>query len=297
MNPPPRRVGVLGWPLEHSLSPTIHQHWMREAHLPERTYEVLPVPPDGLHAFLGRLAGDGFAGCNVTVPHKEAVFSYIESHGALDATAGHLRAVNLVVMDGGGKMEGRNTDGYGFIESLLERAPNCLPCKKAVVLGAGGAARAILAALQDHGVQSIAVLNRTRERAGQLLQELRISNGEVFGNEDIRAATKNANILVHTTSLGMPGAPSLGKGTGVTPAELVGELASDAVVLDIVYTPLQTELLQAARKQGLTAIDGLGMLIHQAVPSFEAWFGVRPEVTPALRARLEDELRSRGSLG
>ena len=297
MNTSPRRVGVIGWPLEHSLSPIIHQYWMREAGLPEKIYEAIPVLPDELPAFLGRLAGKGFAGCNVTVPHKEAVFSYIESHGTLDATAKHLRAVNLVSITGSGKMEGRNTDGYGFIESLRERAPDCLPCEKAVVLGAGGAARAILAALQSHGAQSIAVLNRTRKRAEQLIEELKISNGEVFGKDDVRAAIKNANLLVHTTSLGMPGSPSLYEGIGVAPAELMSGLASAAVVLDIVYTPLQTELLQAARKQELPAIDGLGMLMHQAVPSFEAWFGVRPEVTPTLRTLLEDELRSRGSLG
>lgn len=297
MNTRLHRIGVIGWPLEHSLSPIIHQHWMREANLPGKTYEAIPVPPDDLPVFLGSLAGNGFAGCNVTVPHKEAVFSYIESHGTLDATAEHLRAVNLVVLSDNGKMEGRNTDGYGFIESLRERAPNCLPCKKAVVLGAGGAARAILAALQNHGVQSIAVLNRTRERAERLLEELKISNGKVFGKNDVHAAVKDANILVNTTSLGMLGAPGLEEGMGIAPAELVSGQASDAVVLDIVYTPLQTELLQAAKKQGLTAIDGLGMLMHQAVPSFEAWFGVRPEVTPALRKLLEDELRARGSLG
>lgn len=296
MNTSLRRTGVIGWPLKHSLSPTIHQYWMRAANLSREMYEAIPVSPDGLTDFLGRLAGDGFAGCNVTVPHKEAVFSYIESHGFLDSNAEHLRAVNLVAIKGNGKMEGRNTDGYGFIESLRERAPDCLPCKKAVVLGAGGAARAILAALQTHGAQSIAVINRTRERAEKLLQELKISNGEVFGKDEVHVAGENANFFVNTTSLGMPGTPSLSEGIGITYDKLLHAPASDAVVFDIVYTPLKTELLQAAEKQKITIINGLGMLMHQAVPSFESWFGIRPEVTPTLRLLLENELRTRGSL-
>ena len=290
MNAPLRRVGVIGWPLEHSLSPPIHQHWMREANLRERIYEAIPVPPDELAAFLGRLAGDGFAGCNVTVPHKEAVFSYIESHGTLDTNAEYLRAVNLVSIDGNGNMEGRNTDGYGFIESLREHVPDFLPCGKAVVLGSGGAARAILASLQNHKTQSIVIINRTRKRAEKLLRELNISNGEVFGVEDIHTATENTNILVNATSLGMLGKPSFEKGIGIRPVELLHGLAIDAIVMDIVYTPLQTKLLQSAQKQGLTTIDGLGMLIHQAVPAFEAWFGIHPKVTPGLRALLEGEL-------
>ncbi|MCY4034271.1 MAG: shikimate dehydrogenase [Hyphomicrobiales bacterium] len=297
MNAPLRRVGVIGWPLERSLSPPIHQHWMRKANLREKTYEAIPVPRDELFAFLGRLAGDGFAGCNVTVPHKEAVFSYIESHGTLDANAEYLRAVNLVSIDGSGNMEGRNTDGYGFIESLREHVPNFLPCRKAVVLGAGGSARAILAALRECKTGSIIVVNRTRERAEKLLRELNISNGEVFGIGDIRTAAENANLFVNTTNLGMAGSLGLEQGVGIAPAEFLKGLARDAIVSDIVYTPLRTELLRTAQKQGLAAVDGLGMLIHQAVPSFEVWFGVRPEVTPALRALLEKELHARGNSG
>lgn len=295
MNASLRRVGVIGWPLKHSLSPPIHQHWMREANLREKTYEAIPVSSDKLTTFLGRLAGDGFAGCNVTVPHKEAVFSYIESHGTLDANAKYLRAVNLVSIDGSGKMKGRNTDGYGFIESLRERVPNFLPCGKAVVLGAGGSARAILAALWKQKTRSIVVVNRTRERAEKLLQELDISNSEVFRIDGICAAVEKANLLVNTTNLGMAGFPDMEQGIGIAPMEFLKGMARDAIVSDIVYTPLQTELLQAAQKQGLTSVDGLGMLIHQAVPSFEVWFGVRPKVTPALHKLLEEELRARGN--
>ena len=297
MNASLRRVGVIGWPLEYSLSPPIHQHWMREANLCEKTYEAIPVSPDELTAFLGRLARDSFTGCNVTVPHKEAVFSYIESHGTLDVNAKYLRAVNLISIDGNGKMEGRNTDGYGFIESLHEHVPNFLPCRKAVVLGAGGSARAILAALWKHKTRSIVVVNRTRERAEKLLRELDISNGEVRCIDGICAATENANLLVNTTNLGMAGFPSMEQSIGIPPVEFLKGMAHDAIVSDIVYTPLQTELLRAAQKQGLTDVDGLGMLIHQAVPSFEVWFGVRPKVTPALHTLLKEKLRVRGNIG
>lgn len=297
MNAIPRRVGVIGWPVAHSLSPLIHQYWMHEANLPEKDYEAIPVPPNKLVNFLEGFVANGFVGCNVTLPHKESVFSYIKSHGTLNNISKRLHAVNIVVMNNKGKMEGRNSDGFGFIESIRERAPSCLPCEKAVVLGAGGSAHAILAALQDCGVRSIIIINRTRERAEKLIHDLDILNGMVLDKNQIDSATANANILVNTTNLGMIGAPSWKEGFGIDPTKLVRGLAGDASVIDIVYTPLQTELLRVAKKQGLVHIDGLGMLIHQAIPSFEAWFGVHPKPTSKLRNILEEELHRRGSFG
>ena len=293
-----RRVGIVGWPLAHSLSPLIHRFWMREAGLPEHSYEILPTPPDALAARLQGLAGAGFAGCNITVPHKEAAHDFLREHATLDANAARLRAVNTIVVDGEGRLQGRNSDGFGFLAGLDEQAPGWRSRRAdgpTAVLGAGGAARAILAALADIGCGPFHLVNRTPRRAEELLRDLRIPAGRTFGidPDGLRAGLENARLLVNATSLGMQGGCGWRQATGSAPADFLAHVRADAIVADIVYAPLHTELLQAAQGRSLARVDGLGMLLHQAAPCFEAWFGVRPRVTGALRALLERELRRR----
>ena len=298
MNTALRRVGVIGWPLAHSLSPLIHQFWMKKAGLPENVYELLPTAPDALFSRLENLAADGFVGCNVTVPHKEAVFSFLNEHGTLDANAARLQAVNTILIDKNGGLCGRNSDGSGFLAGMDEQAPRWRDTRgAAVIFGAGGAARAIIAALADGGVKPIFIVNRTRAHAEALLRDLQITEARIFGTSaaELRHAIGNACLLVNATSLGMAGACSWREGIGSAAAAFLSHVHTDAIAADIVYAPLQTEFLQAARARALTCVDGLGMLLHQAVPCFEAWFGVRPRVVPALRAILERALHDSGA--
>ena len=300
MSAPLRRVGLIGWPCAHSLSPLIHQFWMREAGLPERRYELLPTPADALAKRLDGLAEAGFVGCNITVPHKQAACDFLRAHGTLDANAARLGAVNAIMIDAQGRLHGSNSDGYGFLAGLDEQAPGWrgnahkdAGAPGALVLGAGGAARAILAALAENGCKPILVVNRTRQRAVQLLDELQIPNARAFAADGLGAALQQARLLVNATSLGMEGAAGWREAIGSTPEEFLAHIPAGAIVADIVYAPLRTELLAAAQSRGLACVDGLGMLLHQAVPCFEAWFGVRPQVAPALRRRLEQALAER----
>jgi shikimate dehydrogenase len=243
------RAGVMGWPVEHSRSPALHGFWLKHYGIAGE-YVTLPVPPDGLRTALRALPQEGFAGCNLTLPHKEAALAVIDH---VDLSARRIGAVNTIVVRSDQSLEGRNTDAFGFIENLHAGAPDWRADRgAAVVLGAGGAARAVVAALLDADWEK-------RERA-----------------------LGGATLLVNTTSLGMHGAPPL-------------ELALDAldraaVVNDIVYVPLETPLLAAARRRGNPVVNGLGMLLHQARPAFAAWFGKMPEVTPALRRAVEATL-------
>lgn len=272
------RAGVMGWPVEHSRSPALHGFWLKQYGI-AGAYVKLPVPPEGLRAALRGLPEKGFAGCNLTLPHKEAALAIIDH---VDASARRIGAVNTIVVRADGTLEGRNTDAFGFIENLRAGAPDWRADHgAAVVLGAGGAARAVLAALIDAGVPEIRLLNRHRARAESLAAAL---GGEirVLDWEARARALAGAALLVNTTSLGMHGAPPL-------------ELALDAldraaVVNDIVYVPLETPLLAAARRRGNTVVDGLGMLLHQARPAFAAWFGVMPAVTGELRRTIEATL-------
>jgi shikimate dehydrogenase len=261
---------VIGWPVKHSRSPVIHGYWLKELGLPG-DYVLKPVPPEEIAQFLNDLPTSGFVGGNVTVPHKEAAFAASEHDTAAEA----IGAVNTLWIDGG-KLIGGNTDAFGFLANLDESAmawdksPGA-----AVVLGAGGAAKAIVWGLLSRGFAPIHVVNRTPGRARQIAAR--------FGNE-VKPATWQelpgllgaAEILVNTTNLGMAGEPDLKID--------LGPMKPGSVVADIVYVPLETTLLATARKRGLTAVDGLGMLLHQAVPGFEKWFGKRPTVTPELRA-------------
>ncbi len=274
-----RVAGVIGWPVTHSLSPRLHGWWLAQYRI-AGAYIPLPVAPDRLGDAVKGLSALGFRGANVTVPHKESVCGLMS---ALDDSARRLGAVNTVVIDPDGRCVGRNTDGFGFLENLrtaggdgdVGAVDRLIASRPTVVLGAGGAARAVVAALTDHGAPLIRVANRTVERTAALIRDL---GGPVEAIDWPPGAEVLAEVglLVNTTSLGMTGQPPL-------PVAL-DRLAGDAVVTDLVYAPLETELLKAARQRGNPVVDGLGMLLHQARPGFRAWFGVEPEVTPALRA-------------
>lgn len=261
-----RTAGVLGWPVAHSRSPRLHGLWLQR-HGIDGAYLPLPVRPERFADAVRALADLGFRGANVTIPHKEAAFAVCDTVADSARRAG---AVNTLVFRDG-RIEGSNTDGFGFLENLRTGAPGWGPeSGPAVLLGAGGAARAIAAALLDAGCPRLTLVNRTPARAEALARAL---GGPVAVAD--RPPLEDAALLVNTTSLGMAGHPPLEIDLSPLPAE--------AVVADIVYVPLETRLLAAARARGLCAVDGLGMLLHQARPGFEAWFGVAPVVDQELR--------------
>ena len=267
------KVCVMGWPIAHSRSPLIHNFWIRHYGIKDALYERFAVAPEDLAETLRNLSDLGFIGANVTVPHKEEVFKSLMRHDALSA---RLKAVNTIVTTAQG-LEGRNTDGYGFMANLKDRAPDWhANGGPAVMLGAGGAARAVAASLEEAGATELRIVNRTPARAEALIEDLGLKRAHVFTWDKMDEALAGANLLVNTTTLGMKGERDLE--IDLTP------LPASALVTDIVYTPLETGLLKAARARGLKVVDGLGMLLHQAVPGFEAWFGVRPQVTAELRA-------------
>lgn len=270
-----RLAGIMGWPVAHSRSPALHNFWIDE-HGIDCAYVPLPVEPEQLERALRALPALGFRGCNITLPHKEAAVAIVD---VVDPLARRIGAVNTIVVMPDGSLEASNTDAFGFCENLRESAPEWHPMDgAAVVLGAGGSARAVTAALTELRVPEIRLVNRTRERAEALARDLggfgtRItahaweSRGDILGG---------AGLLVNTTSLGMSGAPEL---------EIdLSRLPLGAVVVDIVYVPLETPLLAAARQRGNRTVDGLGMLLHQGRPGFEAWFGTPARVTRELRA-------------
>ena len=268
---------VIGHPINHSRSPLIHGTWLDE-HGIDGSYEAIDVTPAALPAIFDRLRTGEFAGGNVTIPHKEAVFAQCDE---VDPLARMIGAVNtLVVRDG--KVLGSNTDYLGFLGNLDAAAPGWSDGPNdALIIGAGGAARAVLVALRRRDGGKVHVLNRTLANAQALVDEI---DGpfEANGFEDFAALAPHIGLVVNTSSIGMHGSRFDWLDLGLLP--------STALVTDIVYTPLQTPLLVDATLHGLHAVDGLGMLLHQAVPGFEAWFGTRPSVTPALRAKIEATL-------
>ncbi|WP_456306984.1 shikimate dehydrogenase [Neoroseomonas eburnea] len=268
-----RLAGVLGWPVSHSRSPRLHGYWLETLGI-DGAYLPLPVHPEHFASAVQALADLGFRGANVTIPHKQAAFDACD---AVDASALRAGAVNTLVFRDG-RIEGSNTDGFGFLESVREQAPGWSAADgPAVLLGAGGAARAVAAALLDAGCPRVTLVNRSVARAEALARDL-------GGAIDVAAEAPlgGAALLVNTTSLGMQGQPPL--------AIDLAPLAASSVVADIVYVPLETPLLAAARAHGLRAVDGLGMLLHQARPGFEAWFGVAPRVDAALRATVATDI-------
>jgi shikimate dehydrogenase len=259
-------AGVLGWPVAHSRSPRLHGTWL-ERHGIDGAYLPLPVRPERFADAVRSLRDLGFRGANVTIPHKEAAFAVCD---AVDATAHRAGAVNTLVFRADGSIAGSNTDGFGFLENIRAAIPGwSAAAGPAVLLGAGGSARAIAAALLDAGAPRLTLVNRTPARAEA---QSRALGGPVAVAD--RPPLEEAALLVNTTSLGMQGQPPL--------AIDLGPLPDGAVVADIVYVPLETPLLAQARARGLAAVPGLGMLLHQARPGFEAWFGVAPQVDQAL---------------
>lgn len=264
-----RLAGVIGWPITHSRSPRLHGFWL-DRHRIDGAYVPLAIAPQNVETALKGLAAAGFRGLNVTLPHKLAAHAACDT---VDDNARRIGAVNTIVFGDDGRVHGSNTDAFGFVENIRQNS-GWRSGGIAVVLGAGGASRAVCVALIDAGVSEIRVLNRTRERADALAGDL--GRPLVAADWSRRAELlADATMLVNTTSLGMTGQPPLDIDLDALPG--------DAVVNDIVYVPLETGLLTAARARGNEVVDGLGMLLHQARPGFEAWFGVKTEVTGELR--------------
>jgi shikimate dehydrogenase len=271
-------AGVMGWPVMHSRSPKIHNYWFAKYQL-AGTYVPLAIKAEGLRTALRALAPLGFAGCNLTIPHKEAAFEIVDR---VDPLARRIGAINCVVVAPDGTLDGSNTDSFGYIQSIREACPDWrADAGPIVVIGAGGAARAILASLVDEGARDIRLLNRTDARAQALAREFGAPIKAVTWAER-HAALAGAAMLVNTTSQGMSGQPALDLKLDAMPEA--------ALVSDIIYIPRETPLLAAARQRGNRTVDGLGMLLHQARPAFHAWFGVMPEVTAELRAMIEATL-------
>jgi shikimate dehydrogenase len=268
------RACVIGWPVGHSRSPVIHGYWLEHYGI-EGAYVKEAVSPEDIAAFLGALSEHGYVGANVTLPHKEAALRAVEE---ADEAARAIGAVNTMWLDQSGTLKGSNTDAYGFMTNLDAGAPHWREgCDVAMVLGAGGAARAVLHGLIEAGIPRILLTNRTAAKADTLARAFG-DRVEVVPWDAKDTALTACRLLVNTTSLGMTGQPPL--------EIMVSALPAEAVVTDIVYVPLETPLLAMSRARGLATVDGLGMLLHQAVPGFERWFGVRPEVTADLRARV-----------
>jgi shikimate dehydrogenase len=270
-----RAACLIGWPAAHSRSPLIHHYWLRTLGI-EGGYNIEAVPPEGFAEFVLHLSTHGFVGANVTLPHKERALAL----SVPDARARAVGAANTLWYEGG-ELRSTNTDIEGFVGNLDACAPGWDTATDALVLGAGGASRAVVFGLIERGVRRVHLANRTVERARALAGQFG-DNVHLIAWDAISDLLPRAELLVNTTSLGMHGQPALELDAGLLPPH--------AVVADLVYVPLETPLLAAARARGLKTADGLGMLLHQAVRGFELWFGQRPVVTPELRALVEADL-------
>jgi shikimate dehydrogenase len=272
-----RLAGIMGWPVAHSRSPLLHGFWLAETRV-DGAYVPLAVRPGDIEPALRALPVLGFRGCNLTIPHKQTALRAVDR---VDPFARRIGAVNTIVVAADGSLDASNTDIFGFRENLRDCAPDWSPSAgPAVVLGAGGSSRAVVAALGDMGVGEIRIVNRTRGRAEAVANDLANST-TLISVHSWNAASDvldGAGLLVNTTSLGMTGEPMLDLD--------LSPLPWSSPVVDIVYVPLETRLLAAARRGGHPVVDGLGMLLHQGRPGFEAWFGAKVRVTPALRAAI-----------
>lgn len=268
-------AGLLGWPVAHSRSPTIHNHWLHQYGLQGR-YVLLPVPPEKLAIALPGLAVLGFRGCNVTTPHKQAVMPLIDH---VDPMARRIGAVNTIVVDQDGALRGFNNDGNGFVQSLRDAKPDWRPdAGPIVVLGAGGAARAVVAALAEQGAREIRVVNRTLERAQTIANDYGPPVTAIPW-EQRNDVIADVALLANATNQGMAGKPALDVS--------LSKLAPRAIVGDLIYTPPETPLLAEARARGNLTVNGLGLLLNQARPAFNAWFGVMPAISPELIRAIE----------
>jgi shikimate dehydrogenase len=278
-------AGVIGWPVSHSLSPRLHGFWLRE-HQVDGAYVPLAVRREDFAVAISGLRASGFAGVNVTVPHKEAAFALAHDNDEAARAGG---AVNLLLFRGD-RIVGRNTDIEGLRASLAESlGANCVEGKSVVVLGAGGAARAAVLAADKLGAAEVRLVNRTAIRMAPVVQALQLhakAKLSTFEWAQWAAAATGAALLINTTAAGMTGAPPLDIA--------LDPLPTNAAVCDVVYNPFETTLLKTARAAGHRTVDGLGMLMHQGVPAFAALYGVTPRVTPALRGELEKALRDAG---
>ena len=271
-------AGVMGWPVHHSLSPDLHGFWLKKYEI-KGSYITLAVSPENIKDALRSLPKLGFAGINVTVPHKETVAKFVDY---LDPVAKMIGAVNTIFVNDDSSLTGTNTDGFGFIENLRSTVPEWEASRSpVVVLGAGGASRAIVASLIDAGVPEVRLVNRTISKA----RDVSVFLGgpiSVYSWDQASLCMQDASMIVNTTTLGMSGQP---------PLEIdLSALSDGAVVNDIIYTPLITPILKQARDRGLKVVDGLGMLLYQAALGFENWFGQKPVVTEDLRSHLLTKL-------
>ena len=277
-----RIAGVIGDPISHSRSPLLHGLWLDHYGI-DGVLIPLHVPADDLNDVLDILPSSGLVGTCVTIPHKEAVLDLVDE---LDSTARAIGAVNVITVGEQDRLIGQNTDAFGFIENIKDRSDWAPTDRPATILGAGGAARAVLYGLSEAGVTKMRVVNRTRAKAEALVRDLAphlSAQVEIWDWQDRAQSCKDISLLVNTTSLGMIGQPDLELSLDLLP--------KDALVTDIVYTPLHTPFLLRAQEQGNPIVDGLGMLIHQARPAFQKWFGRDPEVTPGIRAALETDIQ------
>jgi shikimate dehydrogenase len=277
-----RLAGIMGWPVAHSRSPLVHGFWLDETGT-DGAYVPLPARPEHIEQALRSLPILGFRGCNLTIPHKQTALHIADR---VEPSARRIGAVNTIIVAPDGTLDASNTDMFGFSENLREAVPEWQPAAgPAVVLGAGGSARAVVAALTNAGVTEIRIVNRTLSRAEIVARDLETSATRITVHpwSEVSSLQRHAGLLVNTTSLGMSGEPRL-------VLDLL--LPLTAPVVDIVYVPLETDLLSAARRRGNPVVDGLGMLLHQARPGFEAWFGTPVRVTPELRVRIVATLTS-----
>lgn len=273
-------AGVVGDPVSHSLSPKLHGFWLKKYGV-SGDYVSFHVTNNELPGFIESLRSDKIEGINLTVPHKEAALALVDR---LDDAAQKIGAVNTVYFDEDGKMVGSNTDGYGFLKHLKTSVPGWKSQNSTgVIIGSGGAARAAIVSLLEDGITELRLTNRTLSRAEDLAVELGDERVIVVPWESREQSLINADLVVNVTTLGMTGQPTLDLS--------LDNLSKTAIVYDIVYNPLETPLLREARKRGNITVDGLGMLLHQAVPGFKAWFGITPEVDQELRDHLLEALQ------
>lgn len=283
---PFKLAGIMGWPVGHSRSPSIHNYWIKQ-HALNGAYVYLPVNPanpDDLKAALKGLSVMGFAGCNLTLPHKVMALPMVDR---LDATAKRMGAINTIVVEADGSLSGFNNDGFGYIQSLLDGKPDWrADAGPVLVIGAGGAARAVIVSLAEKGAKDIRVCNRTDSSAADLAADFAADFAENLGTKIAAVpwaqrhdAVADIALLVNTTSQGMGSNPALDL--------KLDKLPVTALVSDVVYIPMETPLLAAAKARGNSTAGGLGMLLHQARPAFQSWFGVMPEVTPELLAAVK----------
>ncbi|MGL1920454.1 MAG: shikimate dehydrogenase [Hyphomicrobiales bacterium] len=272
-----KKLYVIGWPIKHSRSPLIHNHWIKKHNL-NAIYQKKEIEPADIEQFIHTLKPSECLGFNITIPHKEAVFKAVAER---DILANKLSATNTISWRDD-ELYASNTDGYGFYKNLTQLSQWQAKKRPVIIYGAGGAARAILQAMQDAGAQDIYIYNRTVARAEKLLEDLGIKASILTDLHEMSDCLKTAGLFINTTSLGMNGENDLEIDLSLMP--------KDAIVADIVYTPLKTGLLEQAEKQGLATVDGLGMLLHQAAKAFEIWFGILPEVDEELRSLVVADL-------